>query len=87
MPSITVKMVKVPASDLRKNDVFTTVLRGEADMQVVVGKTKDGIGSLPFNYLTGKPNSGIAPRGIDAATVVRKVVGLKFVPAVTASEQ
>ena len=58
MPSINVKMVKVAASDLAKNDIFTTVLRGEGAMQVVVGRTKDGIGALPFNYLTGKPNSG-----------------------------
>ena len=85
MPSINVKTVKVPASDLRTNDVFMTVLRGEGPMLVTVYSDKRGQVVVAEAFDGKGKDNGYAE--VAFAQTVRKVVGLKFVPAVTASEQ
>lgn len=85
MPSINVKMVKVPASDLSKNDVFMTVLRGEGPMLVVGHVDKKGQTIIADAFDGKGKDNGYAEVAFDQT--VRKVVGLKFVPAPTASEQ
>lgn len=73
MPLINVKMVKVPASDLKRNDVFTTVLRGDGPLLVVTGKdrkTGDTL-AVPFDRLDSTPQPYVATQ------TVRKVDGVK----------
>lgn len=74
MPLINVKMVKVPAGDLSKNDVFTTVLRGDGPLLAVTGKDRKtgDLLAVPFD----RPAS--TPQPYVPTTTVRKVVGVKY---------
>lgn len=76
MPLINVKMVKVPASDLTKNDVFTTVLRGDGPLYAATSFKGVGVQGTPLN--------GSKPIEVNEFSMVRKVVGLKYSAPATA---